>query len=68
MNSKEQFGTKLMELRKNKSLTQVQLAELAGLDRPYISGIEQGKRNVSLEVIAKLADALEIEIKEFFEE
>ncbi|SEG15410.1 helix-turn-helix domain-containing protein [Algoriphagus boritolerans] len=68
MNSKEQFGNKLTELRKGRNLTQVQLAERSGLDRPYISGIEQGKRNVSLEVIAKLAQALEIEIKTFFEE
>ena len=68
MDVKEQFGNRLVELRKERKMTQDKLAELSELTRVYISGIEQGKRNVSLEVIAKLAEALEIEIKEFFEE
>lgn len=66
MDIREQFGNRLIELRKDRKMTQERLAELSELNRPYISGIEQGKRNVSLEVIAKLAEALEIEIKEFF--
>jgi len=68
MDVKEQFGNRLVELRKERKMTQDKLAEISELTRVYISGIEQGKRNVSLEVIAKLAEALEIEIKEFFEE
>jgi transcriptional regulator with XRE-family HTH domain len=48
-------------------MSQEKLAELSELNRPYISAIEQGKRNVSLEVISKLAQALNIEIKHFFE-
>lgn len=68
MDIREEFGNRLMQLRKARKMSQEKLAELSELNRPYISGIEQGKRNVSLEVIAKLAQALEIEIKEFFEE
>lgn len=68
MDIREQFGNRLMELRKERKMTQERLAELSELNRPYISGIEQGKRNVSLEVIAKLAQALEIQISQFFEE
>jgi len=67
MDVRQRFGNRLMELRKERKMTQERLAELSDLNRPYISGIEQGKRNVSLEVIAKLAEALEIKISQFFE-
>lgn len=68
MDIKQEFGKRLMQLRKDRKMSQEMLAELSGLNRPYISGIEQGKRNVSLEVIESLAKALEIQIKDFFEE
>jgi len=68
MDIKEIFGEKVKLLRKGKELSQEELALKSGLNRPYISGIEQGKRNISLEVIEKLAEALDIEIKEFFED
>ena len=63
----EKFGLRLKTIRKEKGLSQEELAERSGLNRPYISGIEQGKRNVSLEVIAKLSASLEIKISELFE-
>lgn len=68
MDISQQFGSRLTELRKERKMTQEKLADLAGLTRVYISGIEQGKRNVSLEVIAQLAQALDIKISQFFEE
>ncbi|WP_194775022.1 helix-turn-helix domain-containing protein [Pararhodonellum marinum] len=58
MDIKEKFGLKLKTLRKEKGLSQEKLAERSGLNRSYISGIEQGKRNVSLEVMEKLVEAL----------
>jgi transcriptional regulator with XRE-family HTH domain len=67
MDIKEEFGKRLNQLRKERKMSQEKLAELSELNRPYISAIEQGKRNVSLEVISKLAQALNIEIKHFFE-
>jgi transcriptional regulator with XRE-family HTH domain len=67
MDIKEEFGTRLMQLRKDRKMSQEKLAELSDLNRPYISAIEQGKRNISLEVIEKLAKGLDIEIKQFFE-
>ena len=66
MDIKQEFGKRLNQLRKEKKMSQEHLAELSELNRPYISAIEQGKRNVSIEVIEKLAQALEIEIREFF--
>lgn len=68
MDIRVQFGNRLIELRKERKMTQERLAELSELTRVYISGIEKGKRNVSLEVIAKLAEALKIKISQFFEE
>ena len=68
MDIKVSFGQKVKLFRKVKNLSQEDLAERSGLNRPYISAIEQGKRNVSLEVIEKLSESLSIEIKSFFEE
>jgi transcriptional regulator with XRE-family HTH domain len=64
MNIKEKFGLRLKTLRKAKGLSQEELAERSGLNRPYISGIEKGKRNVSLEVMEKLAGALGVGLGE----
>ncbi|WP_100627015.1 helix-turn-helix domain-containing protein [Algoriphagus formosus] len=63
MDIKEKFGQRLRVLRKDKGLSQEELAEKSGLNRPYISAIEQGKRNVSLEVMEKLAEAMSLNIK-----
>ncbi|TXE13735.1 helix-turn-helix domain-containing protein [Algoriphagus aquimarinus] len=68
MGIKQTFGQKVNALRKGKGLSQEDLSEKSGINRPYISAIEQGKRNVSLEVMEKLAEALEIHIKVLFEE
>lgn len=54
------FGMHFKSLRVAKGLSQEQLALKADLDRTYISGIERGKRNVSLINIVKLAEALEL--------
>ena len=67
MDVKENFGLRIKEIRKLRGMSQEQLASGSGLDRSYVSGIEQGKRNASLEVIAKLANVLEIQIKDLFE-
>lgn len=61
------FGKHIAELRKKKGLSQEDLAGLCQLDRTYISGIENGKRNISLTNVFKLAKALEIKPKALFE-
>jgi transcriptional regulator with XRE-family HTH domain len=55
------FGRRLRELRQLRGLSQEELADLAGLDRTYISGIERGLRNVGLLNAFRLAGALEVE-------
>jgi transcriptional regulator with XRE-family HTH domain len=54
------FGLHLKSLRREKSLSQEELALIASLDRTYISGIERGLRNVSLINLFKIAEALEL--------
>ena len=54
------FGQHLRAIRLSKNLSQEDLAELAGLDRTYISGVERGKRNISLINIVKLSKGLGI--------
>ena len=58
---KVNFGKRVKQLRLSKGYSQEKLAEISDLDRTYILGIEAGKRNVSLEIINKLAKAFEID-------
>ena len=66
MNVKEKLGQRILELRKEKSLSQEKLALKSNIDRAYMHLIEKGKTNVSIELIEKIAIALEIDIKELF--
>jgi transcriptional regulator with XRE-family HTH domain len=54
------FGAALRELRAERGLSQEALALEAGLNRGYYSGVERGKRNISLTNIEKLASALDL--------
>ncbi|MFU9045615.1 helix-turn-helix domain-containing protein [Acinetobacter tibetensis] len=54
------FGIHLKNIRVQKNITQEQLAHLCELDRTYISGIERGKRNISLINLYKIASSLDI--------
>ncbi len=58
------FGKHVKILRQGKGFSQEQLALLAELDRTYISGIERGKRNVSLINLFKLAKSLDVPASE----
>jgi transcriptional regulator with XRE-family HTH domain len=54
-------------LRRSAGLSQEAFAERCDLDRTYISGIERGKRNVSLENLRVLASALDLTLSELLE-
>jgi transcriptional regulator with XRE-family HTH domain len=66
MDIKMKIGIRLRELRKIKRLSQEKFSFECNLDRTYIASIEQGKRNVSIANIEKIAHALNISVKEFF--
>ena len=60
------FGNRIRELRMLAHLTQEELGAVAQLHRNYISDLERGMRNVSLRTIEKLAQALQVEIRDLF--
>lgn len=60
------LGKKIQKRRKAMKLTQERLAEKAGISLVYMGYIEQGKYAPSLEVLERLAKALDISIKELF--
>lgn len=61
------FGQRVKALRLQAGLSQEAFADKCGLDRTYISGIERGVRNPTLEVIGVIADGLGINLKDLFE-
>lgn len=63
-NAQQKLGNKIKQLRKVAGISQEVLGEMAGLDRTYISGIERGVRNPSLNNIEKLAKAFKIKVSE----
>ncbi len=66
MHEEEIFGKMLQEERKAKKISQEKLAKLAGLDRTFISLIENGKRSPTFSTILKICSALEIAPSELF--
>jgi len=60
------FATNMRQLRQAKQLSQEALADLCDLDRTYISGIERRRRNLSIRNIQRIADALNIDVRELF--
>jgi len=54
------FGRRLKDLRKKKGWTQVQMADALGIDRSYISDMENGKLNVCLPTMEVLAQGFEM--------
>lgn len=62
------YGKAVRAIRQDKKISQEELADLCGLHRTYISDIELGKRNVSLENIDKIAYALQVKKSELFVE
>ncbi|ENU0873770.1 MULTISPECIES: helix-turn-helix domain-containing protein [Serratia] len=60
------FGQRVRELRKERGWSQEEFADRCGLDRTYVSGIERGVRNPTLEVIGAIAIGLKIPLQKIF--
>lgn len=66
MSIQQQFGLNVKSLREGKGWSQDKLSEVSGLHRTYISGIERGVRNPTIEIAHQLAEALEVPVNELF--
>ena len=64
---RSQFAERLKVLRIEKKLTQEELAKIIGLSTSFVSSLERGINAPSFESIEKLAEALNVEVKELFE-
>ena len=56
------IGEKVQEIRKAKGLNQESLAKLAGVDRAYVSLVENGKQNLTMAALFNLSSALGVTI------
>lgn len=60
----QKFGQRIKELRKERSITQEELAFRIGVDRSYMGFIERGERNPTLDKIRKIAKVLKVPLSE----
>ena len=67
MDIKILIGKRVKELRSKLGKSQEELADLAGLDRTYITSVECGRRHISIVNIEKLSNALGVTLKDFFD-
>ncbi|MBD1226315.1 cell morphology transcriptional regulator XreR1 [Xenorhabdus griffiniae] len=66
-NIRSLFGQRIRYLRREAGMSQEAFADKCGLDRTYVSGIERGVRNPTLEIINVIANGLQIELSELFD-
>ena len=66
METRELIGIRIKSLRTSKGMSQEGLAEKVGISPKYLSSIERGKENPTLDIFTKLATALNIELLEIF--
>jgi transcriptional regulator with XRE-family HTH domain len=66
MSIKVNVGQRIRELRNAIGISQEALANKAEIDRTYVTDVENGRRNISIENLEKLVNALQIPFKDFF--
>ena len=66
MSLQEDLGKTIIRLRKEKGYSQEAFANEAGIDRRYMSDIENGKRNISIDILERVCNKLGIKISELF--
>ena len=67
MEIKKKFGSNVRNLRRKANISQEELALRLNADQAYVSRIEAGQMNVTLETIDEISKALNVSAKEFFE-
>ena len=64
----KKFGERVRQLRKQKDISQEELAHRADLHRTYIGMIERAEKNITLLNIEKIANALEVEVSDLLKD
>lgn len=62
------FAANVRRIRQQQKLSQEKLAEKSGLHRTYISALERGTRNISIDNIQKISEALDVDASILFQE
>lgn len=62
-----QLGKRIRQLRKGAGLSQERLGFICGLHRTYIGAIERGEENPSVKTLAKIAAALQVNVRDLFD-
>jgi transcriptional regulator with XRE-family HTH domain len=63
---RRRFGEAVRKRRHKLGVSQEEFADICGLDRTYIGGIERGERNVALVNIERIAKAFKLSMSELF--
>jgi transcriptional regulator with XRE-family HTH domain len=67
MDARQQLGQRLRHLRRVRGYTQEQLAERSDISPKYLSSIERGAENPTLDLLGRLAKGLQVELYELFQ-
>ena len=67
MDIKLLVGQRIKEIRNEKKMSQEEVANTAEMERSFITHIESGRRNISVETLQRILSALDISFKEFFD-
>ncbi len=62
--ARQRLATNIRAMRKERGISQEELAAIAGLHRTYVGAIERGERNVSIDNVERLAQALTADVIE----
>ena len=66
MTIQQKVGITIKELRKERGMSQETFAYESGIDRRYMSDIENGKRNISIDILERIVDKLGIRLSDLF--
>jgi transcriptional regulator with XRE-family HTH domain len=63
----KKFGKRIQDLRKERGMTQEDLAGEVGVDRSYMGFLERGEKNATLDKIGKIAKAFRVKLRDLFD-
>jgi transcriptional regulator with XRE-family HTH domain len=67
MDERQRLGRRIQRLRKARGYTQEQLAEAIDINAKYLSSVERGEENPTLDLLLRLSKGLQVELPELFQ-